>query len=227
MKKIVSHQTGEKTRKMNGVSQILALSLILTISGCASTSSCWKQWRSGNGGQDLAIEIAVPMHDGVRNLCHDCDTNLYFHVIVSNVSTNPVRLWEDWCSWGSDNVTFEIIMPNGAKTIVHKGAQIFGGNRPDYYVLLPGESSVRDIKLNESFGGTKVWENVPKLEVGQKIKMRAIFEIDKEEDSDRTDTEGHVTHELADDKQYHIWTGKAASEWKEYIISEGWTFPED
>lgn len=202
--------------------QLLSLFFVLTVSGCASTYSCWKPWRSGNGEQDLAIEIAVPTKNGVRGLQLD-NTNWTFHVIISNVSTNQIRLWEEWCSWGFYSVSFEIITPDGKKTMIEKGTMAWGGNAPDYYILLPGESFAIAIRFNEMgcVENEKLWVNLPKLKLerGQKIRMRAVYRISPEEDMEETDTEGHVTHEMAPEKKYHIWTGKVVSDWKEYVIS--------
>jgi hypothetical protein len=33
------------------------------------------------------------------------NTDEHFHVVVTNVSKESVRLWKDWCSWGFQNLS--------------------------------------------------------------------------------------------------------------------------
>src|SRR5262245_12383625 len=54
----------------------------------------------------LAVAIAVPEHLGRRPISLGARAEV-FHVVITNVSEQPVRLWREWCSWGYFNLRFE------------------------------------------------------------------------------------------------------------------------
>ena len=37
----------------------------------------------------------------------------HFHVVVTNVSDESVRLWREWCSWGYFNLSFRVTDEEG------------------------------------------------------------------------------------------------------------------
>lgn len=70
----------------------LVLGLFLTLA-CANAS--------GTNEPPLKISIAVPLTDGQRVI--ECrDTNSHFHVILSNVSDTPQRIWPEDAPPGYD-----------------------------------------------------------------------------------------------------------------------------
>ena len=51
----------------------------------------------------ITVSIAIPVHGEQRPL----NKNEHFHVLVTNTSDKPLRLWTDRFSWGYDNLSFE------------------------------------------------------------------------------------------------------------------------
>lgn len=124
-----------------------------------------------------------------------------FHVVLTNRSNQPLKLWKEWNSWGYYCLSFEIQDPQGRATNVAKGGMAWGRNFPDDIVLPPGESWVWDVQWDD-----KVWNNLPKPsdagKGGNHVKMRAVFEIKPDEES----------------KEHGVWTGKIHSEWQNFNL---------
>jgi hypothetical protein len=55
---------------------------------------------------NLAVSIAVPVQSGERGLEYSV-RHPHFHVLVANTSDMPQRVWQEWCSWGWDALSFE------------------------------------------------------------------------------------------------------------------------
>ena len=74
----------------------------------------------------------------------------HFHVIITNTSANSINLWEEWCSWGDPNLSFDIIDSKGhvRSTIRKSGTQIFSPNFPSWREIAPGERHVVDVFLD-------------------------------------------------------------------------------
>ena len=57
----------------------------------------------------------VPSHSGKteRSIMLDKDQSSVFYVVIKNVSDRPQSVWETWCSWGYEAVSFELTFPDG------------------------------------------------------------------------------------------------------------------
>jgi hypothetical protein len=148
----------------------------------------------------VTVRIVPMTHrdDGVRGLTL-WNPALPFHVVVTNVSNQPLRLWREWCSWGYYNLSFEVTDEDGKTTTVKKKQRGWRKNYPDWFLVAPSEHMVFDITLDES-----VWENPPLPEKGKSrvVKMRAVLEIPED----------------ADTKGSGVWTGKVVSPEHSYTI---------
>lgn len=139
---------------------------------------------------DVAISLAIPLHNGERRVEYR-DGCLHFAVVVTNTSKKPVRIWRDWCSWGYYGLEFEITDASGHKSTAKKKPAEFTRNFPDWWTLEAGETLVIDVDFSADH-----WEGFPKPENGsQTVTMRAIFKFEPDVES----------------RKNHVWTGQASS----------------
>jgi len=120
--------------------------------------------------------------------------NYHFHVVLMNDSQKPKRLFKEWNSWGYFALSFEI---DGQ--IVHQKGINWGENYPEYYTIFPQEHIVFNVDFS-----TNTWTNSPLLDNNfpKKIKMRAIYEMEENEES----------------REFKVWTGKIMSKEDIYTI---------
>ena len=125
---------------------VITLGLGLTIV-CAAPV---RQPPPANAPASITVEISSPEHFRRRVLAIDQG----FLVVVNNVSAAPVRVWRDWCSWGYQQLSFEITDDAGHSWTVRRKEHEFFKNYPDYWTLGPGEPLVLSIALT-----TDLWES--------------------------------------------------------------------
>jgi hypothetical protein len=120
-----------------------------------------------------------------------------FHVVVTNVSKQPVRLWKESCSWGYYNLSFTAAGRDGKTVAVKKLKRAFTSNRPDWMLLPPGDHLVLDVSFEDH-----IWEDLPVPEANQslRVSLRAVYEV--------TERSG----------KYRVWTGRVASPEAVYTI---------
>ena len=115
-------------------------------------------------GQGQGIEMS---DDGPRT----------FYVVLGNRSKEARKVFEDWNSWGYQNISFEVTLPDGKKVLLSRRDQDFTRNAPTTFLIPAGESQVFEIHLD------KWWESKPALElkarVENKISLKAIYEVKK------------------------------------------------
>lgn len=130
-----------------------------------------------------------------------------FHVLLTNVSSNPVRVWQEWCSWGYYCLQIEIVEQDGTKHLLKKKRIPFYENFPDYVVLQPSGSVVWDVELNST-----VWDDLSWLPNDKmlNVKVRAIYTVKKAEDSE-------VNRDLGVSSS-GVWTGQAMSEMYDFTL---------
>ena len=141
---------------------------------------------------DITVAISVlPNRQGERTIEYN-GHDPHFHVIVSNISDKPQKIWREWCSWGYYSLSFELSDKSGKKWVAKKGMSVWTKNYPDWSTLKPHESVVIDVY----FADTGMWKGFPCPENGsQTVTMRAIFEIKPDDWS----------------KKNGVWTGHVAS----------------
>ena len=146
----------------------------------------------------LTVTIAIPAHNKQRSL-NESDR---FHVLVTNVSGTPKRLWTERYSWGYSNLSFELIGKGGTVVKIAKKPTGWDKNFPDWFELGPGETFVLDVNW---FGDNVIWDNVPSRGKGSKaklIKLRAVYQSAADEESTKLG----------------VWTGKIESTLGTYAI---------
>jgi hypothetical protein len=123
----------------------------------------------------------------------------HFHVVITNMSDKPLRLWRDWCSWGEQMLSFQITDENGKVTHVKRVPCEYLKNYPAWTTIPVGNHMVLEV----SFDPQK-WISAPLPEKGKsrEVKMKAVFEIPKDKDT----------------KEHKVWTGKVSSPKHAYTI---------
>jgi len=147
----------------------------------------------------ISVAIAVPAHGSHRVLEYSGGHESHFHVLISNVSDKPQKIWREWCSWGYYALSFEITDESGKTWTATKKARDWDKNFPDSWTLAAKETLVLDVH----FAGSDTWEGFPRPSgVSQTITIRAIFEISPDKDSQRDS----------------VWTGRALSKADKFVI---------
>ena len=156
----------------------------------------------GAGPKEAALSVRiVPMYfyeKGDRAIALR-DPSQHFYVVVSNISQEPVRLWQEWCSWGYCTLSFTVIDADGKTIVVKKAERAYMRNFPDWTLVPPGDHMVFEVSFEKN-----IWQNAPLPEKGsfRNVKMQAVFEIPEDEDS----------------KKRGVWTGKTSSPELTYTI---------
>ena len=98
------------------------------------------------------------------------------HVVLTNISDKPQKLWNESCSWGYGRLSFEVTDKEGNVKQVKKVEKVDRDkNYEDWFFLPPGEHVVFDVLFDQT------WENVPRLEKGvgsADIKVRAFYRLE-------------------------------------------------
>ena len=154
----------------------------------------------------LSISIAVPIHHDQRTIYFDHTSKAHFPVVITNISTEPVKFWREWCSWGYFALSFEITDEHGKTWAASKynsktGKPIYWNrNFPDFWTIQPKESLVIDVL----FADTEIWGGFPLNPEGHPhfFTMRVICAVRSEEHS----------------KKLGVWTGQIMSEPQKYAF---------
>lgn len=150
------------------------------------------------GESPISVSVAIPTRHGERRIEYG-DRTTHFHVIVSNTSEKPQRIWREWCSWGYYGLTFEFADERGKKWVAKKKPAIWTRNFPDWWTLAPGERLVLDVH----FGDSEKWEGFPRPEHGsQAVTMQAVFEFKPGDES----------------RKHEVWTGRTASKADKFVF---------
>lgn len=123
----------------------------------------------------------------------------HFHVVVTNVSAQPIRLWREWCSWGYYMLSFRVTDETGKTIDVKKAPRAWKKNYPDWTLIQPGDHMVYEVSFDE-----ETWPNtVPAKGKTQQVKMSAVIEVKPDVDSEKE----------------KVWTGTVSSPEQAYTIA--------
>jgi len=147
----------------------------------------------------VSIAIAFPaMGGGQRNIMHG-GGNTYFHVVVSNDSATPQRVWQEWCSWGYFGLKFEITDEQGNKSLAQKKLRPWEKNFPAFWTLQPRENLVIEVHCADA----NIWQGFPWPAKGtQTVTMQAIFEFAPDRES----------------RENGVWTGRVVSKADKFVF---------
>jgi hypothetical protein len=181
--------------------------LVLAISSLVLTG-CGTAGESGASRQAIAVTIPYGSMDSLQPFFPPYTRHgNNFYVLLTNVSNKPVRVWQEWCSWGYYNLQFEIVEKNGTKHLVTKKPTGWTRNFPDYVELTPNESVVWGVGLWPSDWNGLSWLPTNELEP---VKVSAIYTSmpgDKEDDR------------ITGADRMGVWTGRATSKFYDFFLT--------
>ena len=96
-----------------------------------------------------------------------------FYVVLTNVSDRPQPIWETWCSWGYQTVSFEIVLPDGRNLSLAKKAQTFTRNFPATFIIPAGEHQIYPIRLDTE------WDHLPAFATpgDTAVTLKAVYGV--------------------------------------------------
>ena len=147
----------------------------------------------------LSISVVVASHEEPARIVY-ANVNSHFHVLLSNLSGAPLKIWEQDNSWGYSALSFEFTDEGGKTWVVRRTGTIFTMNIPASWVVEPHGHLVLDVY----FGDEKSWERFPWPDKGSRaVTMRAIYAVEPTPESAR----------------YGVWTGRAVSSARTVVFS--------
>jgi hypothetical protein len=132
------------------------------------------------------------------------ESKIIFFAVIENTGSDSVKLWNDWNSWGYDNLSFEIIDNSGKTSIARRKKAAFTRNFPAVIEIGPGEVIVREVDL---LSKTIPWTGFPlprKAERSKPFQMRALYSIKDSKES----------------KELGVWTGAIRSQSHTFTIEQ-------
>jgi hypothetical protein len=99
----------------------------------------------------------------------------HFHVLLTNTSTEPVTLFEEWNSWGYYGLSFELTYADGRQVQVQRKPRGWDKNFPSTFTVAPLGYYVFEVRFDDT------WLNSPRLApyTGQPIncRLRAVYSV--------------------------------------------------
>jgi hypothetical protein len=158
---------------------------------------------------DLSVDI-VPESSGGKD---KQGINIWrtFFVILTNTSDHKLSVWNEECSWGYFNLSFEFTGKDGKVFRTSKNPIGFTVNFPSGYVVLPGKHFVLAVAFrNWVRKDIRDWSNTEKLD--GTMTMKAIYKNTNEafpgEKPNPLNKYSDVEQKLFDS----AWVGEAQSE---------------
>ena len=148
----------------------------------------------------LAVSISIPS-DGSEQRLEYRRPDDHFHVIVSNRSDIVQNVWQEWCSWGHANLSFEFENAAGKTWTAKKRPGLWTRNFPSAWAIAPGDQLVLDVH----WGDEAAWEGFPPFGTEREtFRVRAVFEIAEDGDT----------------SLYKVWTGRVVSDTRDVLLSK-------
>lgn len=138
----------------------------------------------------LRLAIAVPLWRGSRTVFLTSHAS-HFHVVLENISQDPIRIWSEACSWGYEALSFEMQTPHGMVLIRRKSIN-WKQNTPDYILLNPTELQIFDI-----YFASEEWQRfpLPSAQHSLTLMLRAVYTVSSDPLS----------------KRFNVWSGRLTS----------------
>ncbi len=121
-----------------------------------------------------------------------------FEVRIGNLTDQPLTIWEERCQPGHRMLTFGVKGAEGEASVVRKRevrGDAWSRFPPRTRTIPPKGSQTRAVDLSNFFWGEREWQDVPEPNSGERIEIRAVFEVAP---SDEAKTQG-------------VWTGRIES----------------
>jgi hypothetical protein len=92
-----------------------------------------------------------------------------FYVVLTNISTKAIPIYEDWSSWGSDSLTLEGVGIDGKVYVLKKLVRFFTRNFPATFIIPPGGHYVFTVHFDKEH-----WSGLEQFNQNH-LWMKAIF----------------------------------------------------
>jgi hypothetical protein len=92
-------------------------------------------------------------------------------VKLTNVSAKPLRLFEDWNSWGYYQLSFQVVLKSGKEIVLRRGSKVWTMNYASTILVGPGES----YELKPEEFGEMHWPGSAILKTEGEVSIRAIY----------------------------------------------------
>jgi hypothetical protein len=180
-----------------GMSSTSAFQLIVVLCSLLASNSVFAA-----DDEPISVAVSVPASSATNGnrMIRSGTADAHFHVVVTNGSEKPRRIWRDDCSWGYAALSFEITDDTGKTWTVEKKPRGWLANEPFYWILEPHENLVIDVYFTN--GAT--WNGFPEVQPHERkvVSMRAIFDIKPDDESRRQE----------------VWTGRVQSQSRKYTF---------
>jgi ankyrin repeat protein len=146
-------------------------------------------------GEKLSVEIIAPRDASGSNYLPHGEA---FDVRFTNHSEQPVSIWDDLCEPGHWALSFRVQGTNGeSRTVVARKvpSTVWTNYPPKAIAIAPGKPYSRIVNFSDFFWGERAWFNPPEPNTGERIEVKAVFEI-------------KATDEAS---QHGVWTGRIES----------------
>lgn len=138
---------------------------------------------------DIQLIVPTSTPDGKREVVLDRYSRI--HVLLTNESGSPQRIWKDWNSWGYFNLQLDWMQGNRSYPIRRQAPESWDGDFPDFWLLEAGETLVLEVDMS-----TGEWSGFPDL-YGEMIEADLVVTYQNKPDP------------LA--KEFDVWVGKLVS----------------
>jgi hypothetical protein len=141
-------------------------------------------------GADLALQVSTP--NGNEHRIEYRDSKSHFHIVLTNTSVKPLKIWADSNSWGYDALSFRLTY-DGRTFDAKRPPAIFTLNFPRAITLAAGQAQVMDVY----FGDPKEWMGFELPANGEThVSLCADFRVESSKEA----------------LEYSVWTGTISSE---------------
>jgi len=141
-------------------------------------------------GAELVVQISTA--DGSEHRIEYREASSHFHVVLTNTSAKPLKIWADSNSWGYDALSFRLTR-DGQALEAKKPPANFTRNVPKSITLAVGRAHVIDVY----FADPKQWTGFALPANGEaQVGLCADFNVKASEEA----------------LKYGVWTGSISSE---------------
>ncbi len=172
---------------------------LVVLTSCLIPNSVNTKGKEANKAShpEFLVGIASPQRDGKRTISFSKG----FPVVITNLSNRPLGVWREWCSWGYYNLTFEARTHDGRKVRLSRKQKSWTRNGPDYWMLAPEESVIRQIVLT-----SKEWKGIEDLQLkgATPLFLSVVMEVPTTDQS----------------KEKGVWNGKVVSPERLYHLAQ-------
>jgi hypothetical protein len=150
-------------------------------------------WTDVVGASGLSVEIAGANRNGALQRITYRGVDSHFHVVLTNRSDKPLKIWDDNNSWGYYSLSFLLKDSSGREYSAKRTPANFTRNLPVSLSIQPGRFHVIDVY----FGDMDQWQGfvLPKNGI-EATTIAATFEINPTPES----------------KTQNVWTGREVSQ---------------